>query len=118
MFIMSVHNFRKIEKYNLPKTRTNRFFILEYVSQKELNTIKYGKLKKFTEKHGNLCGGERSKVNLNGVCNYYDFIRPGLSLTIWFDIVAFGENIHMTVKIFASVDVFGSKARMDTLKRI
>ena len=42
----------------------------------------------------------------NGVCNYYDFIRrEGLSLAIWFDIVesAFGENIHMTVKIFANV---------------
>ena len=36
----------------------------------------------------------------------YDFIRrEGLSLAIWFDIVesAFGENIHMTVKIFANV---------------
>ena len=35
-----------------------------------------------------------------------DFIRrEGLSLAIWFDIVesAFGENIHMTVKIFANV---------------
>ena len=34
--------------------------------------------------------------------NYYDFIRrEGLSLAIWFDIVesAFGENVHMTVKI-------------------
>ena len=48
----------------------------------------------------------KSKVNLNGVCNYCDFIRrEGLSLAIWFDIVesAFGENIHMTVKIFANV---------------
>ena len=48
----------------------------------------------------------KSKVNSNGVCNYYDFIpREGLSLAIWFDIVesAFGENIHMTVKIFANV---------------
>ena len=38
--------------------------------------------------------------------NYYDFIRrEGLSFAIWFDIVesAFGENIHMTVKIFANV---------------
>ena len=38
--------------------------------------------------------------------NYCDFIRrEGLSLAIWFDIVesAFGENIHMTVKIFANV---------------
>ena len=64
----------------------------------------------------------KSKVNSNGVCKYYDFIRrEGLSLATWFDIVesAFGENIHMTVKIFAnvkcsSVDVFGTKARMDT----
>ena len=40
----------------------------------------------------------------NGVCNYYDFIRrEGLSLSIWFDIVEFRENIHMTVKIFANV---------------
>ena len=41
-----------------------------------------------------------------GVCNYYDFIRrEGLPFAIWFDIVesAFGENIHMTVKIFANV---------------
>ena len=49
----------------------------------------------------------KSKVNSNGVCNYYDFIRrEGLSLAMWFDIVesAFGElNIHMTVKIFANV---------------
>ena len=48
----------------------------------------------------------KSKINSNGVCNYYDFIRrEGLSLAIWFDIVesAFGENIHMTVKIFANV---------------
>ena len=47
-----------------------------------------------------------NSVNSNGVCNYYDFIRrEGLSLAIWFDIVesAFGENIHMTVKIFATV---------------
>ena len=47
-----------------------------------------------------------SKVNSNGVCNYYDFVRrEGLSLAIWFDIVesAFGENIHMTVKNFANV---------------
>ena len=42
----------------------------------------------------------KSKVNSNGVCNYYDFIRrEGLSLAIWFDIVEFRENIHMTVKI-------------------
>ena len=44
----------------------------------------------------------KSKVNSNGVCNYYDFIRrEGLSLAIWFHIVesVFGENIHMTVKI-------------------
>ena len=36
----------------------------------------------------------------------HDFIRrEGLSLAIWFDIVqsAFGENIHMTIKIFANV---------------
>ena len=40
----------------------------------------------------------------NGVSNYYDFIRrEGLSLSIWFDIVEFRENIHMTVKIFANV---------------
>ena len=64
----------------------------------------------------------KSKVNSNGVCNYYDFIRrEGLSLAIWFDIVesAFGENIHTTVKIFAnvqSVDVFRTKARMDTYR--
>ena len=48
----------------------------------------------------------KSKINSNGVCNYYDFIRrEGLSFAIWFDIVesAFGENIHMTVKIFANV---------------
>ena len=33
----------------------------------------------------------------------YDFIRrEGLSLAIWFDIVEFRENIHMTVKIFAN----------------
>ena len=38
------------------------------------------------------------------VCNYYDFIRrEGLSLALWFDIVEFRENIHMTVKIFANV---------------
>ena len=59
----------------------------------------------------------------NGVCNYYDFIRrEGLSLSIWFDIVEFRENIHMTVKIFANVhqrtDVFGTKARMDTYRII
>ena len=47
----------------------------------------------------------KSKVNSNGVCNYYDFIRrDGLSLAILqlFNIVqsAFGENINMTVKIF------------------
>ena len=47
-------------------------------------------------------------TNSNGVCNYYDFIRrEGLSLAIWFDIdiveSAFGEKIHMTVKIFANV---------------
>ena len=35
---------------------------------------------------------------------YYDFIRrEGLSLAIWFDIVEFRENMHMTVKIFANV---------------
>ena len=46
----------------------------------------------------------KSKVNSNGVCNYYDFIsREGLSLAIWFDIVEFRENMHMTVKIFANV---------------
>ena len=48
----------------------------------------------------------KSKVNSNGVCNYHDFVRrEGLSLAKWFDIVesAFGENIHMTVKIFANV---------------
>ena len=46
----------------------------------------------------------KSKVDSNGVCNYYDFIRrEGLSLAIWFDIVEFRENIHMTVKIFANV---------------
>ena len=46
----------------------------------------------------------KSKVNSNGVCNYFDFIRrEGLSLAIWFDIVEFRENIHMTVKIFANV---------------
>ena len=46
----------------------------------------------------------KSKVNLNGVCNYYDFIRrEGLSLAIWFDIVEFRENMHMTVKIFTNV---------------
>ena len=45
-----------------------------------------------------------SKVNSNGVCNYYDFIRrEELSLAIWFDIVELRENIHMTVKIFANV---------------
>ena len=49
----------------------------------------------------------KSKVNSNGVCNYYDFIgREGLSLAIWFDIVEFRENIHMTVKIFANVHQF------------
>ena len=47
---------------------------------------------------------QSQKVNSNGVCNYYDFIRrEGLSLAIWFDIVEFRENIHMTVKIFANV---------------
>ena len=48
----------------------------------------------------------KSRVNSNGVCNYYDFIqREGLSLAIWFNIVesAFGENIRMTVNIFANV---------------
>ena len=46
----------------------------------------------------------KAKVNSNGVCNYYDFIRrEGLSLAIWFDIVEFRENTHMTVKIFANV---------------
>ena len=46
----------------------------------------------------------KAKVNSNGVCNYCDFIRrEGLSLAIWFDIVEFRENIHMTVKIFANV---------------
>ena len=50
------------------------------------------------------CSVIYSKVNSNGVCNYYDFIRrEGLSLAIWFDIVEFRENIHMTVKIFANV---------------
>ena len=66
----------------------------------------------------------KSKVNSNGGCNYYDFIRrDGLSLAMWqlFDIVqsAFGENINMTVKIFcvcSSVDVCGNKARMHTYK--
>ena len=66
----------------------------------------------------------KSKVNSNGGCNYYDFIRrDGLSLAMWqlFDIVqsAFGENINMTVKIFcvcSSVDVCGTKARMHTYK--
>ena len=29
--------------------------------------------------------------------------REGLSLAIWFDIIEFRENIHMTVKIFANV---------------
>ena len=50
---------------------------------------------------------------------YYDFIRrEGLSLAIWFDIVesAFGENMHMTVYKCSSVDVFGTKARMDTYR--
>ena len=42
------------------------------------------------------------KVNSNGVCNYYDFIRRE-GEPIWFDIVEFRENIHMTVKIFANV---------------
>ena len=54
------------------------------------------------------------KVNSNGVCNYYDFIRrEGLSLAIWFDIVesAFGENIHTTVKIFANVHHRGGSNR-------
>ena len=47
------------------------------------------------------------QVNSNGVCKYYDFIRrEGLSLAIWFDIVEFRENIHMTVKIFANVHQF------------
>ena len=46
----------------------------------------------------------KSKVNSNGVCNYYDFIRrEGLSLAMWFDIVEFRENILMAVKIFANV---------------
>ena len=61
----------------------------------------------------------KSKVNSNGVCYCYDFIRrEGLSLAIWFDIVesAFGENIHMTVYKCSSVDVFGTKARMDTYR--
>ena len=65
----------------------------------------------------------KSKVNSNGVCNYYDFIRrEGLSLAISFDIVesTFGENIHRTVKIFANVhqlhDVFRTKAPMDTYR--
>ena len=66
----------------------------------------------------------KSKVNSNGVCNYYNFIRrDGLSLAMWqlFDIVqsAFGENINMIVKIFcvcSSVDVCGTKARMHTYK--
>ena len=51
---------------------------------------------------------------------YYDFIRRD-GLYILFDIVqsAFGENINMTVKIFcvcSSVDVCGTKARMDTYR--
>ena len=66
----------------------------------------------------------KSKVNSNGVCIYYDFIRrDGLSLAIWqlFDIVqsAFEENINMIVKIFcvcSSVNVCGTKARMDTYR--
>ena len=44
-------------------------------------------------------------IRMEFVRNYYDFIRrEGLSLAIWFDIVesVFGENIHMTVKIFAN----------------
>ena len=48
----------------------------------------------------------RSKILIQNVLNYYDFIRrEGLSVAIWFDIVesAFGENIRMTVKIFADV---------------
>ena len=50
------------------------------------------------------CGYTKSKVNSNGVCNYYDFIRrEGLSLAMWFDIVEFRENIHMAVNIFANV---------------
>ena len=39
-------------------------------------------------------------------CKILNFIRrEGLSLAIWFDIVesAFGENIHMTINIFANV---------------
>ena len=46
-------------------------------------------------------------------------MKDYLSLAIWFDIVesAFGENIHMTVKIFANVDQFGTyKARMDSYR--
>ena len=59
------------------------------------------------------------KVNSNGVCNYYDFIRrEGLSLAIWFDIVesAFGENIHATVKIFANVHQLMFLVRSTTRK--
>ena len=56
----------------------------------------------------------KSKVNSNAVCNYYDFIRrEGLSLAIWFDIIEFRENVHDFCKC-SSVDVFGTKARMDT----
>ena len=29
-------------------------------------TEKHGKLKEFTEKHGNLCGGESSEMNITG----------------------------------------------------
>ena len=44
----------------------------------------------------------KGQFESNGV-SYYDFIRrEGLSLVVWFDIVEFRENIHMTVKIFAN----------------
>ena len=64
----------------------------------------------------------KSRVNSNGVCNYlYDFIRrEGLSLPIWFDIVEFRENIHMTVNIFANVHqlmfLVGKLVCMDTYR--
>ena len=67
----------------------------------------------------------KSKVNSNGVCNYYDFIRrEGLSLAIWFDIVesAFGEIYTWQsrfLQMFISwcfCMVFGTKARMDTYR--
>ena len=67
----------------------------------------------------------KSKVNSNGVCNYYDFIRrEGLSLAIrlLFDIVqsAFGDRKYKhDRKIFcvcSLVNVCGNKARMDTYR--